>query len=306
MIIFPNKISFNNSEISCNIFLSTVGWAWDKLYRTCFIKKHDLKFQEQRTTNDALFVFSALFLAEKISVLDKNKKLVHHRVNNLSSLENTRHKSWMCFYNMLIALKERLIKENKFNELERDFVNYALHFSLWNFNTLPEPIHSLLKEKLQNEWFHSLGITSKKENYFENKKEYQQMLEIMKSCKATTQSPLLFKDIGFGCKTWCSPKSTNENNGIKKYTYDLSDNIYTRYVSWDPIKEGSCDVEIIRLYAVEKRTKKIVEFPVNKIVSNGKILGNKVEFRNQKGCWIGCTVEGAYESFTVEAKIKNI
>ena len=42
------------------------------------------------------------------------------------------------------------------------------------------------------------------------------------------------------------------------------------------------------------------------LISFGKIIGNRVEFRNQKGCWIGCTVEGAYESFTVEAKIKNI
>ena len=118
-------------------------------------------------------------------------------------------------------------------------------------------------------------------------------------------SPLLFKDIGFGCNTWCEPKTTTGND-IKSYTYDLSDNIYTRYVSWDPIKEGSCDVEIRGLFAIEKRSKKIVEFPVNKIVSSGKIIGNKVEFRNQKGCWIGCTIEGAFESFTIEAKIKTL
>lgn len=303
--LFPNKNLFNYFEILGNTFKATIGWAWDKLYRTSFVKKHNLYYPEIQSSEDALFVFSALVLANKISVLDKEKRLVHHRINNLFSLSNSRSKSWNCFYHMLIALKERLVKENKFNELEHDFVNYALHFSLWNLNTLKEPVHSLLKEKLQNEWFNSLGITSKKENYFENKKEYQQMLEIVKNCKTTTQSPLLFKDIGFGCKTWCAPKNVTGND-IKSFTYDLSDNIYTRYVSWDPIKEGSCDVEIIRLYAVEKRSKKIVEFPVNKIVSSGKIIGNKIEFRNQKGCWIGCTIEGAYESFTIEAKIKNI
>ena len=120
-----------------------------------------------------------------------------------------------------------------------------------------------------------------------------------------THSPLLFKDIGLGCNTWCKPKNVTGDD-IKSYTYDLSDNIYTRYVSWDPIREGSCDVEIMRLSAIEKRSKKIVEFSVNKIISSGKISGNKVEFRNQEGCWIGCPIEGAYESFTIEAKIKNI
>ena len=168
---FPNEETFNYTQISGNIFKSIVGWAWDKLYRSSFVKKHNLRFQEQRTTNDALFVFSALFLANKISLLNKEKKLVHHRINNSSSLENTRSKSWMCFYNMLIALKERLIKENKFDELKHDFINYALHFSIWNLNTLKEPIYSLLKEKLKNEWLDSLGITSKDESYFDNKIE---------------------------------------------------------------------------------------------------------------------------------------
>ena len=95
---FPNEETFNYSQISGNIFKSIVGWAWDKLYRTSFVKKHNLKFQEQRTTNDALFVFSALFLASKISLLKNDKKLVHHRINNSFSLENTRSKSWMCSF----------------------------------------------------------------------------------------------------------------------------------------------------------------------------------------------------------------
>ena len=98
----------------------------------------------------------------------------------------------------------------------------------------------------------------------------------------------------------------NNNNDIKSYTYDLSDNIYTRYVSWDPIREGSCDVEIMRLSAIEKQSKRIVEFPINEIISNGEIINNKVEFHNQKGCWIGCKIEGTYESFSIEAKIKII
>ena len=129
--------------------------------------------------------------------------------------------------------------------------------------------------------------------------KYAQCLEnneMTSNNKAPASSPLLYKDIGLGCNTWCAPQTVSGN----AYTYDLSDNIYTRYVSWDPIKEGSCDVEILRLSAVEKRSGRVVEFPVDKIISSGKITGSKVEFRNQK-CWIGCAVEGAYESFTVEA-----
>ena len=156
------------------------------------------------------------------------------------------------------------------------------------------------------EWYPEIETNNDKiSNYSTEQTIKTNIQKITNTNNKSIHFPLLFKDIGFGCKTWCEPKNITGND-IKSFTYDLSDNIYTRYVSWDPIKEGSCDVEIRRLFAIEKRSKKIVEFPVNKIVSSGKIIGNKIEFRNQKGCWIGCTIEGAYESFTIEAKIKNI
>ena len=205
---------------------------------------------------------------------------ISSNINELSFIPN-----WMLneYRNVLestpttFLFKQKELLENKINSLEKE-----LHAKS---NTL-----LLESQKINNS------------NTFENKNN---SVVVNSVSQANSNSPLLFKDIGLGCNTWCKPKNVTGDD-IKSYTYDLSDNIYTRYVSWDPIREGSCDVEIIRLSAVEKRSKKRVEFPVNKIISSGKISGNKVEFRNQEGCWIGCTVEGAYESFTVEAKIKNI
>ena len=43
-----------------NIFKVFVGWAWDKLYNREWVLSRDLWFQEQRTSNDMLFVFSAV------------------------------------------------------------------------------------------------------------------------------------------------------------------------------------------------------------------------------------------------------
>lgn len=65
----PPYMPFTHRELTDNVFKVFVGWAWDKLYRTEFVKAHDLYFQEQRTTNDLLFVFSALVLAKKITVM---------------------------------------------------------------------------------------------------------------------------------------------------------------------------------------------------------------------------------------------
>lgn len=173
----PPYMPFTYRQLTDNIFKTFVGWAWDKLYRREFVLENNLKFQEQRTTNDMLFVFSALVVAKRIAVV--NKILAHQRRGDANSLSVTREKSWHCFYNALLALKDRLIKEDLFNELEKDFVNYALHFSLWHLNTLAEPSHHLLEKKLCSEWFAILGICDKPKEFFYNQDEYKQYLDLM-------------------------------------------------------------------------------------------------------------------------------
>lgn len=173
----PEQMPFTYREITGNVFRVFVGWAWDKLYRRDFVLKHDLWFQEQRTTNDMLFVFSALVVADRITVVDK--LLAHHRRGNGESLSVTREKSWRCFYDALIALRQRLCQEGIYAELEHDYIDYSLHFSLWNLNTLAEPTHTILEQKLCEEWFQSLGIVGKPEHYFTNHEEYAQFEELM-------------------------------------------------------------------------------------------------------------------------------
>lgn len=175
----PPYMPFTYRELTDNVFLSFVGWAWDKLYRRSFVEEKNLWFQEQRTTNDMLFVFSALVTAKRIAVVDK--VLAHQRRGSRESLSVTREKSWHCFYDALTALKERLIQENIFWELEKDYINYSLHFCLWHLNSLAEPSHSLLKRKLLEEWFDALGISDKPESYFWSREEYGQYRKIRKA-----------------------------------------------------------------------------------------------------------------------------
>lgn len=172
----PPYTPFSHRQMTDNIFKVFVGWAWDKLYNREFIQKNNLWFQEQRTSNDLLFVFSALVLAKRISV--EKKVLVHQRRDSKDSLSKTRENSWYCFYDALIALKDRLIKEGVYGEVEKDYINYALHFSLWNIDTLAEPTKTILIKKMKEEWFKTLGIEGKAKDYFYNQKEYKKYMEI--------------------------------------------------------------------------------------------------------------------------------
>lgn len=172
----PPYHPFHRRQMTDNVFKVFVGWAWDKLFLREFVEKYELRFQEQRTSNDMLFVFSAVALAKKIAVVPE--VLAHQRRDAKDSLSKTRENSWRCFYDALIALKNKLVKEGLYAELEKDYINYALHFTLWNYNTISEPTKTKLKNVLEGEWFRELGIAGKNEDYFYNKKEYKQYKEI--------------------------------------------------------------------------------------------------------------------------------
>lgn len=174
----PPYAPFNHRQMTDNIFKVFVGWAWDKLFLKNFVDEHHLYFQEQRTSNDLLFVFSSIAVAKKIAVIDE--VLAHQRRDAKDSLSKTREKSWDCFYHALTALRDRLKDEKMYDEVERDYINYALHFTLWNLNSLAEPTHSMLKKKLLEEWFEDLGIKGKKREYFYNKSEYNQYKKLLK------------------------------------------------------------------------------------------------------------------------------
>ena len=187
----PPFPTFSFRQVSGNVFMTFMGWAWDKLFLKEFVDRYHLEFQEQRTTNDLFFVYSALVLAEKITYIPE--VLVHQRRDAMDSLSKTREKSWTCFYEGLKALKAELMEYNIYEELEKDYINYALHFTLWNYETLAEPTKSKLKEKLTGEWFKEMGIEGKNKDFFELPKDYGKYLKITGKSQEDKMSVILRK-----------------------------------------------------------------------------------------------------------------
>lgn len=175
----PPYRPMNQRNFRGNVFKVFVGWAWDKLFLKDFVDRYNLRFQELRTSNDMLFVFSSIAFAQNMEIVDE--VLAHQRRNNPNSLSNTREKSWNCFHEALAALKAALEKQNLFWELEQDYINYALHFSLWHLDTITGPKKEVLFNALKNEWFEEFGVNSLDESYFYNKKEYEKYKKVMGS-----------------------------------------------------------------------------------------------------------------------------
>ncbi|WP_157966957.1 glycosyltransferase family 2 protein [Paratractidigestivibacter faecalis] len=115
-------------------FQSFVGWPWDKLFRRDFVDGLGIAFQEQRTSNDALFVFVALAKAARLYCT--NDDLVTHRTNNVASLEHTRSKSWRCALSAMEAIGSYLKNNEVSPSVWKSYCNWVAHFSRWNMASL--------------------------------------------------------------------------------------------------------------------------------------------------------------------------
>lgn len=177
--LLPKENPFSSKAVQKDFFMIFVWWPWDKLYRKSFIERIGIRYQNLRTTNDLFFVAGSVLKANNISYIDD--VLVHHRVSMGNSLSVTREKSWDCFYKALLCLQEYMKKENLYERFEQDFINYCLHFSLWNLETLHGYSFCLLYNALRNEWFSELGLTEKPADYFYNKYNYAIMQHILQT-----------------------------------------------------------------------------------------------------------------------------
>ena len=125
-----------HAEYCDRLFQSFIGWPWDKLFRKEFIDKTALTFQPLRTTNDALFVFCALALADTIVCLDS--VLFHHRTNNKNSLEGSRSKSWNNAICAINVIEDQLTKSDKGKAWLNSYYRWTLNYSIWTIESLPD------------------------------------------------------------------------------------------------------------------------------------------------------------------------
>lgn len=166
MELLEERGNFSPKELKDVIFNLWNGWAWDKLFKKEFVLEKDLRFQEILTTNDAYFVHTAIVNASKIVYV--NEILVHHRVNVMSSLSNSRDKSWECCYLYLKKLKDYLVKQELYEEYELSFINWSTNFLYWNYWSLSEKSREALFYALKRYMLNELELLRYSINEFYN------------------------------------------------------------------------------------------------------------------------------------------
>lgn len=129
------KEAFAGKELNCaGIFQIAKGWAWDKLFRTEFVKECGYKFPDFRSSEDGFFVYMLMARAGRISYM--NDILAVHRINIQSSLSNTKEGNWQNGFQMWSMIGEQLRKTGLYQVYEQSFINELVYFLFWYLESM--------------------------------------------------------------------------------------------------------------------------------------------------------------------------
>lgn len=163
----PETSPFSPEDASDYLFEAIMGWPWDRLYKTSFIRNSGLQFPETlRNSEDGVFVYGLLARAKKISVIED--VLIKHRLTRKNSVSNSRDKAPEDFYKAIVMLKDDLRSiQGLYPLIEKSFLNWAADYALWNISTLTDSeTRKKLADKLKNGGFDELELTSRPKDYF--------------------------------------------------------------------------------------------------------------------------------------------
>lgn len=157
----PQKevFSIKDFDKSVSAFQVCVGWAWDKLFKRDFIISNEILFQDQPSINDLLFVYSALAKADRISFVPSTLLDKRIRKKGAITTDYAQTKSHKDFLNALFALKSRLETWGIYDDIKKDYLNYALYFVKYNIEQFygTNKLKELLND-LKSGWGEKLGI----------------------------------------------------------------------------------------------------------------------------------------------------
>lgn len=154
----PDKDPFNKFDLRDTIFNFGSNMVWNKMFRRKFLVSHQLRFQEIRQANDTAFVMKAMFVADRITYVDRY--LAFYRVDNADSLTMKSSETVFCPYESYLYTLQELEKEPEFALVKKGFRNKAAMGMFRSLNIQSSfNSYEVLYDFLQREGFERLGLT---------------------------------------------------------------------------------------------------------------------------------------------------
>lgn len=114
---------FSAKDAADRLFATFLPAPWNKLFNREFIVKHGLKFQSLPRSNDLAFSFTALALAERLTVVDEI--LYRYRMGRVGGAQSSSAARPGCIIDAYLQLKANLEREGLLAVFAKGFVRMA-------------------------------------------------------------------------------------------------------------------------------------------------------------------------------------
>lgn len=174
----PVKNTFPSQIIMPFIFNFTTGGVGGKFFRHEFINKHNLVFSQHPKSEDMYFIHYGLLVSETISTI---KKPLYFIRTVETSLEHTKARFPLAFYDATIALKEKIVLNGHFNnQIKQSLANVLLDRFAYNLKTVnDECAYAIILKKLIEVCDTELCINEYPPKYFYNPLTYKYICNIL-------------------------------------------------------------------------------------------------------------------------------
>ena len=175
----PKEMPFAGRSFPYIFNLSTAS-PWNKLIRKALIEEYQIRFMPLPRCNDVYFIFLAMAVAKRITIL--NRVLVNYR-QSVTSLQANNALSPYNWYAALLHLKKRLEELGIFPDVEQSFMNYALSLGIYNlFSVKSANVFCEFYNRAKHEMFPALGITKYDPEafYAVNRDKYEKLKGVMR------------------------------------------------------------------------------------------------------------------------------
>lgn len=164
----PGKV-FAPEDVAQHVFQFTYGWPWDKLYRLDYIHQLGIQYPNLAVSQDLVFVFPSVLCAGCIGIIDK--VLIHHRVNRLASVSNSRSIHPEDSYQAVTMVRNYLQGHEIWKRYEQSFLNWATEFLIWHICHIGDrAVQKVYYRQLRSCWFKNLHLDAYHRSFFVNSK----------------------------------------------------------------------------------------------------------------------------------------
>lgn len=173
----PDKLPFEGKS-SPYLFNMTTGCPWSKLIRRKLIEDNHIRYMGLPRSNDVYFIFLAMALASRITVLEE--VYVNYRQSG-TSLQANNARTPLDWYTAMRTLKEKLIELNLYKDVETSFRNLVFGVGIYNLCSLKTAeSFGQVYTKIKQDFFREFDLEEFKEEecYSYNRQKYEIYLKI--------------------------------------------------------------------------------------------------------------------------------